>query len=140
LWYLQVPHRDFAAMARMARAVDESCDRDRAGRIAVIGADLVDFSAPSAWLYAEKMRRTGGYRCNYTSLGYLESDPQRAIRRLYDIDADFFVTLPLDELPAPGTDRFDRVSRPVAEWIATSPDFKRTTPEDDSLAIYRRRR
>ncbi|MBV8752191.1 MAG: glycosyltransferase family 39 protein [Hyphomicrobiales bacterium] len=140
LWYLQAPHSDFAAMARMARAVAETCDRSRLGRIEVIGADLVDFSAPSAWLYAEKMRRNVGYRCEYTSLGYLESDPQRAIKRLYDINADYFVTLPLSELPATGTNPFDRVSKPVAEWIATSPDFERLTPETDALAIYRRRR
>jgi hypothetical protein len=140
LWYLQAPQRDFAAMTRMARAVGETCERNRLGGIEVIGADLVDFSAPSAWFYAEKMRRSVGYRCDYTSLGYLESDPQRAIQRLYDINADFLVTLPLSELPAPDTNRFDRVSRPVAEWIATSPDFERTTPAGDSLAIYRRRR
>src|SRR5262249_41180541 len=66
LWYLQAPQRDFAAMARMARAVEESCDRNRPGRVEVIGADLADFSAPSAWFYAEKMRRTVGYRCEYT--------------------------------------------------------------------------
>lgn len=140
LWYLQAPRGDVAGIARITRAVAETCERQRAAGIEVIGADLAEFSAPSAWLYAEKMRRTVGYRCDYTSLGYLESDPQRAIRRLYDIDADFFVTLPLGELPASGTDRFDRVSRPVAEWIATSPDFERVTPEGDSLAIYRRRR
>src|SRR5262249_12087614 len=124
-------HRDFAAMARMARAVREACDKNHPERLNIIGADLVDFSAPSAWFYAEKMRRTEGYRCNYTSLGYLESDPQRGIARLYDLNAEFFVTLPLEELPAPGTDSFDRVSRSVAEWIATSPDFARVTPDGD---------
>ena len=140
LWYLQPPQRDFAAMARMARAVHETCDKNHPERVNVIGAELADFSAPSAWFYAEKMRRTAGYRCDYTSLGYLESDPQRAIRRLYDLDVEFFVTLPLNELPPSGTDRFDRVSHSVAEWIATSPDFERVTPADDILAIYRRRR
>jgi hypothetical protein len=55
-------------------------------------------------------------------------------------DADFFVALPLSALPAPGTGCFDRVSRSVAEWIATSPDFERVTPAGDVLAIYWRRR
>jgi hypothetical protein len=140
LWYLQAPQSDFAAVTRMTRAVDETCDKNRAGRLNVIGADLANFSAPSAWFYAEKIRRTTGYRCNYTSLGYLESDPQRAIRRLTELDAEYFVTLPLDKLPAPGTDPFDRVSHAVARWIATSPDFERMTPDGDVLVIYRRRR
>lgn len=138
--YLQAPQNNSAAMARMARAVRDVCDKSRAGRLNIIGAELADFNVPSADFYAEKMRRAVGYRCDYGSLGYLEGDPQRAIRRLYELNADFFVTLPLDELPRPGTDPLDRISRPVAEWIAASPDFQRVTPDGDSLAIYRRRR
>jgi hypothetical protein len=140
LWYLQPVKRDTAAVARMERAVREGCDKTSLGRVNVIGADLADFSATSAAFYAEKMRRAVGYRCHYTSLGYIERDPQRAIKRLYELDAEFFVTLPVDALPAAGTDPFDRVSRSVAEWIATSPDFERLTPPGDVLSVYRRRR
>ena len=132
--------RDTAAVARIERAVREACDKNSVGRVNVIGADLADFSAQSADFYAEKMRRAVGYRCHYTSLGYLERDPQRAIKTLYELDAEFFVTLPVDELPAAGSDPFDRVSRAVAEWIATRPDFERVTPPDDVLSIYHRRR
>jgi Dolichyl-phosphate-mannose-protein mannosyltransferase len=140
LWYLQPVKRDTAAVARIDRAVREGCDKNNVGRVNIIGADLADFSAQSAAFYAEKMRRAVGYRCRYTSLGYIERDPQRAIKRLYDLDAEFFITLPLDELPAAGTDPFDRVSTPVAEWIATSTDFERLTPAGDVLSVYRRRR
>jgi 4-amino-4-deoxy-L-arabinose transferase-like glycosyltransferase len=140
LWYLQPVKRDTAAVARIERAVREACDKNSVSRVNIIGADLADFSAQSAAFYAEKMRRTVGYRCSYTSLGYIERDPQRAIRRIYELDTEFFVTLSVHELPAAGTDPFDRVSRSVAEWIATSLDFVRVTPEGDSLAIYRRRR
>jgi hypothetical protein len=139
LWYLQPVKRETAAVARMERAVREGCDKNNRGRVNVIGADLPDFSAQSAAFYAEKMRRAVGYRCHFTSLGYIERDPQRAIKRLYELDAEFFVTLPVDELPAAGTDPFDRVSRSVAEWIATSPDFERLTPVGDVLSVYRRR-
>jgi hypothetical protein len=138
LAYLVVPELDTAAMERMTRAVQEGCDRP--GGVTIIGAELVDFSAVSAWFYAEKMRRTVGYRCEYTSLGYLEGDPKRAIKAVEDSHADFFITLPLSNLPAPGTNPIDRVSRSAAEWIATSPDFARVTPEGDTLVIYRRRR
>src|SRR5207244_7308992 len=117
--YLQVPRDDTAAMQRMSRAVREGCDR--AGGTSIIGAELADFNAGSALFYAEKMRRTVGYRCEYISLGYLEGDPQRAIKAVKDSNADFFITLPLGNLPARGTDRLDRVSRTVADWIATTP-------------------
>src|SRR5262249_1852710 len=130
-WYLQAPRSDSAGRVRMERAVRETCDKKHAGRLNIIGADLPEFNAPTAWFYAEKMRRAVGYRCDYTSLGYLEGDPKRAIGRLYELNVDFLVTLPLNELPAPGADRFDRVSRPVAEWIAASLDFERVTSEAD---------
>jgi hypothetical protein len=136
--YLQVPRYDTAAVERMSRAVREGCDRPDG--ISVIGADLSDFSAGSALLYAEKMRRTLGYRCAYASLGYLEGDVTRAIKKVYTSGAEFFITLPFNSLPAAGTNPIDRVSRSVAEWIATSPDFQRVTPDGDALVIYRRRR
>src|SRR5262249_27177770 len=138
--YLQPLKGDAAGVARIERAVREGCDKNKPGRVSIIGADLANFSLASASFYVEKMRRTLGYRCNFMSLGYIETDPQRAIKRLNELDAEFFVTLPLDELPAAGTDSFDRVSRSVAEWIATSPDFERLTPAGDVLSIYRRRR
>ena len=43
-----------------------------------------------------------GFRCEYTSFGYANNDVQRAIKILYDTDADYLVTLHLDKLPAPG--------------------------------------
>ena len=138
LAYLVPPLTEPATMERLTRAVREGCQT--AGGLTIIGAELVDFSAGSASFYAEKMRRTVGYRCDYTSLGYLEADPRRAIKSVADSRAGFFITLPLGNLPAQGTNRLDRVSRTVAEWIVTSPDFVRVTPEGDALVIYRRRR
>jgi hypothetical protein len=138
--YLQAPLLNAAAMERMTRAVRESCYPSRAGWLAVIGAELPEFNLPTADFYAEKMRRMVGYRCAYTWLGYLEGNARRAIKKLYDSAADIFVTLPVEEIPAAGADRLDRVSRPVADWIATSPDFERITSEGDTLVIYRRKR
>jgi hypothetical protein len=137
LGYLQAPTVDPAAMARMAQAVQEGCDASRADHVNIIGAELADFSAVSAWFYAEKMYRTLGYRCNFTSLGYPQTDLSRAIKRIYDVDPDFVVTLPLAELP---DDEFNHASKPIAEWLATNPDFERVTPAGDALVIYRRRR
>src|ERR1051326_169022 len=136
--YLQAPKMDIAATNRMTRALREACDK--AGRIIVIGPSLQNFSIVSAWLYSEKLRRGTGYRCECVLLGYFGGGGGRAFQVIYESGADVFVTLPANELPAPGTDRFDRVSRPVAEWIATSADFQRVTPEGDVLVIYRRRR
>jgi Dolichyl-phosphate-mannose-protein mannosyltransferase len=136
--YLVAPLTDPATMERLTRAVREGCER--ADGVTIIGAELVNFSGGSASFYAERMRPEIGYRCRYMSLGYLEGDPTRAMKTVEDSRADFFITVPLRDLPTLGTNRLDRVSRTVAEWIATSPDFQRVTPEGDVIVIYRRQR
>jgi hypothetical protein len=138
--YLGPPHTDPNGIAIMTRAVHGTCDKSRAGHLSIIGAELPSFNAVSAWLYAEKMQGELGYSCNYTSLGYAEKDVGVAIKRLLNSNADYLVTLPLDKLPAPDSDPFNRVVRPVAEWAATSPDFERVTSNGDDLVIYKRRR
>jgi hypothetical protein len=138
--YVERPANDRASIERMSRAVHESCSKARARHYSIIGAELPDFNAVTAWFYAEKMQGEVGFSCEYTSLGYANNDVQRAIKILYDTDADYLVTLHLDKLPAPESDPLNRVSRPVAEWIPTSGDFKRITGDDDPLLLYERRR
>src|SRR5262249_13977343 len=138
--WLQPPPADVRSMDLLTRAVHVTCDRNRAGHLSVIGADLLNFSASSASFYAEKMRGELGYRCSYDSLGYAEKDSDLAIRYLYESNADWFVTLPSERLPTSEADPFNRVSRAVATWVASSPDFERVTSDGDELIVYRRRR
>jgi Dolichyl-phosphate-mannose-protein mannosyltransferase len=139
-WWLQPPPADVQSMDLLTRAVHVTCEKGRAGHLSVIGADLLNFSASSASFYAEKMRGELGYRCSYDSLGYAEKDSDRAIRSLYESNADWFVTLPSERLPTSEADPFNRVSRAVATWVASSPDFERVTSDGDELIVYRRRR
>jgi hypothetical protein len=138
--WLRTPEIDLQSVQRLTHVVHATCDKQRAGNLSVIGADLPDFNAASAWFYAEKMQGEVGYRCNYNNLGYAAKDVNRAIRQLIDSNADYLVTLPVDKLPAPEADPFNRVSQPVAKWIASSPDFERVTSPDTELVIYKRRR
>jgi hypothetical protein len=136
LGYLHPVANDDRSVERLARAVWEGCDRNNATRVNVIGAEYPDFNTISAAFYAEKMRRTAGYRCGYTSLGYAQSNVNDAVRRLSELDPEFIITLPRAELI---DDVFNHLSGPVADWLASSPDFARVTPEGDTLVIYRRR-
>jgi Dolichyl-phosphate-mannose-protein mannosyltransferase len=137
--YVQRPINDFAGIQRLSRAVHETCDKNRAPHVSIIGAELPTFNAVSAWFYAEKMRGDVGFACSYSSLGYAYRDINLSIKLIYDADADYLATLPLDQLPAPERSPFNRVTKPVAKWIAASRDFDLVTA-DDSLVIYRRRR
>jgi hypothetical protein len=137
LGYLQAPRAQPTSVERMTRAVREGCDPRHPDRVNIIGAELPDFSAVSAWFYAEKLYRTLGYRCNFTSLGYPQTDLSHAIKRIYDIDPDFIVTLPIVELR---DDEFNHASKATAGWLAANSDFERISPAGDALVIYRRRR
>lgn len=136
LGYLQAPRAEPASIERMTKAVREGCDPHHPDRINIIGAELQDFSAVSAWFYAEKLYPTLGYLCPFTSLGYAQSDVNAAIKRIYEINPDFIITLPLKDLH---DDPFNHLSRPIAEWLLTSRDFERVTFAGDALVIYRRR-
>jgi hypothetical protein len=72
--WLRTPEIDLQSMQRLTHAVHASCDKERAGHLSIIGADLPDFNAASAWFYAEKMQGEVGYRCNYNNLGYAAKD------------------------------------------------------------------
>jgi hypothetical protein len=135
LGYLHPVANDDRSVERLARAVQEGCDRNNATRVNVIGAEYPDFNTVSASFYAEKMRRAVGYRCHYDSLGYAQKDLGEALRKLSRMDPEFIITLPRSELI---DDTFNHLSGPVADWLATNPDFARVTPEGDSLVIYRR--
>jgi hypothetical protein len=129
-----------ASVVRFERAVRLSCDPKRAMRYNVVGVELPDFNANSAAFYAEKQKGELGYRCLYTSLGYAERDVERALKRLYDMDADHFVTLPPEQIPADPKDVLNQVSKPVAERIAASPDWERITDPAEPAQVFRRRR
>lgn len=137
LGYLQAPKSDPTAITRLTRAVREGCDKSRANHPNIIGAELANFSAVSAWFYVEKAYPVLGYRCNFTSLGYPQTDLKSAIMSIKAVDPDFIVTLPVSQLLV---DKLNRASRPVAEWLKTNAEFERITPVGDTLVIYRRRR
>lgn len=129
-----------ASVARFERAVRLSCDPRRLNRYAIIGVEMPDFNANSAAFFSEKQKGALGYRCPYTSLGYAERDVDRAVKRIYALDSDYFVTLPADRIPADPTDALNQVAKPVAEWIANSPDWERITDPAEPAQVFRRRR
>jgi hypothetical protein len=141
--YVQPPEIQQFSKERLIRAVRESCDRTQIIHPTLFGTELPDFGASSASFYAEKQRVAVGYRCRYISFilwGWGETDLKRAITHLQQSDIEFFVTLPLDQIPSDPNDPVNSVARPAAEWVAASADFERLTGENDSIVIYRRRR
>jgi hypothetical protein len=128
------------SVRRFERAVRLSCDPQNTHRHVVVGVERPDFNLNSAAFFSEKQKGALGYRCLYTSLGYAETDVERALKRIDIMDTQYFVTLPADRLPADPNDVLNQVSRPVAERIAASPGWERITEPSEPAQVFRRRR
>ncbi|HEX8664649.1 MAG TPA: glycosyltransferase family 39 protein [Beijerinckiaceae bacterium] len=128
------------SVRRFERAVRLSCDPKSTHRHGVVGVERPDFNLNSAAFFSEKQKGALGYRCQYTSLGYAETDVERALKRIDIMDSDYFVTLPADRIPADPKDVLNQVAKPVAERIAANPGWERITDPSEPAQVFRRRR
>jgi hypothetical protein len=127
------------SIERLARAVRLSCD-PKVSRWSFVGVELPDFNPDSAMFVSQKQRRERGVPCGYTFVAFAETDPQKGMKRIYDHDAEFFVTLRRDLLPNDPSDALNRIARPVAEIIEKSPDWARVSAPADAAQVFRRKR
>jgi hypothetical protein len=135
--WLTVVHPSARDAALLTRAVRSTCRPATANRYVVVGVEYPALNPPSASFYSVKERRASGLRCRYASLGYAESDPDRALDRMAKLDPYYVVTVPPEKMPAP--DPFNRVSEPVARHLAADPRFELAPGSGPDLLIYRRR-
>jgi hypothetical protein len=108
-----------------------------ANKYCIIGVEVPWFNANSFSFFAEKQHLRTGYRCWYTSLGYLEQDVERAMRRIDEFKTVYLVTRESD---APlGDERFNRVSRAVLQRLRRDPAWQeRRFPGDPETVLFRR--
>ena len=136
--WLHPIHRDARDYARISAIVALTCPQTTANHYAIIGVEYPSLNANSAAFFTAKQRVDKGWRCYYTSLGYAESNPERAYRRLFDTNATFLVTESEDDQVKPA-DAFNAVSLPVLRRVMTSPDFAIVQPPIDGVLIFRRK-
>jgi hypothetical protein len=113
-------HAEDAQFDELARIVRLTCDT--AGRYNIVGIDEPSLNANSASFFSAKSRLAGGNRCYYTSLGYAETDLDRAWRRIPDLVTHYIVTLdePFQKTPP----RFiNIVSLPVLKKMRSDSHF-----------------
>ena len=134
-WLLQV-HLSAEDRETLAQTVDVTCSRDASQRYKIIGVEYPEFNANSAAFYSAKRGLRVGYRCNYTSLGYAETDAQRAWDRIMALGADYVVTIPPEKQRSP--DFVNRVSRPIAERLSHDQKFTLVPPSGAGLWIFAR--
>lgn len=135
-WLIPV-ERDPSAASRLHSVVEMTCGDDRPFRYNIVGLELPSFNANSASFYFAQHKVVHGltYDCFYTSLGYAESDSERAWKRAEEMHVSAFVFLKSVE-PKPG-DAFNRVSTPILDKIRSEASFKELESSND-LLVFRR--
>jgi hypothetical protein len=130
---LTAPHSDSRLLKALDRLVDLTCAEESAGRIMVVGAEHLWFNANTLSMISSDRKSRVERKCYYTSLGYAESNTDRAWTRVVDLHPPFYVAI---DYGAPGkalspelraavdrTDAFNRVSRRVPERVESSGRF-----------------
>ncbi len=134
-WLLQV-HLSAEDRETLAQTVDVTCSGDAPQKYKVIGVEYPEFNANSASFYSAKRGLRAGYRCNYTSLGYAETDAQRAWDRIMALGADYVVTIAPEKQRSP--DFVNGVSRQIAERLAHDQRFVRVPQSRAGIWIFAR--
>jgi hypothetical protein len=137
VWLKQVS-LDSSQKHLLSRAVAESCSASRPNRYTIVGVEYPSFNGNSAAFFSAKQQRKSRYRCYYTSLGYAETDIDKAMARIDSLDSDYLVTFAPDRQRNP--DLFNRVSGAVVERLLADPRFTATEERDSGLIIFHRRR
>src|SRR5207245_2322746 len=89
-WLLPV-HLDTDDKEDVSAAVALSCTKADVGRYNIVGVELPWFNANSLSFFAAKQLLSQPGPCYYTSLGYAESDPERAWQRLIELKVRHFL-------------------------------------------------
>jgi hypothetical protein len=128
---------DASQAEEVERVVALTSNDDRAnGRYSIVGVDLYWFNANNFGYYGAKYKLRSNRRAYFTSLGYAESDVDKALGRMEAFDTVYFLTI-----DAPYTvDLFNRVSVQVADRVAHDRHYVRHPyPSNFGVAIWERR-
>jgi hypothetical protein len=130
--------RDVKRARIIDTVVDATCTSSSARRYSIIGVEEPWFNANTMAYESAKQHESAGLRCYYTSLGYAETDTDRAWDRLLALDTLYFVTLsPEVDLTTPEALR--HVSTPVLQRVEGSGLFKPLPMPDEFSVILLRR-
>jgi len=124
----------------IARLASATCPRASAGRYNVVGTEQPWLSANTLAFFSAKTNLDVGWRCYYTSLGYAETNADRAWKRLDEIKVDYVVMLDSD-LVNTNVDDFNKVNAEVRHRVEASADFAIVPfPSVEGITVFKRQR
>jgi hypothetical protein len=118
--------------------INYTCDEEsEAWRYNIIGVELPSLNSNSAAYYVAKARHERPFRCYYTSLGYAESDSNRAWQRMFDLKTLYFIA-PNPQIRKIPDDPFNKTSVQILDRIEKGNEFiKVPFAADTSILVFR---
>jgi hypothetical protein len=132
------PSADAENATTLNSIVSRTCSEEDNYRYNMVGVELPWLNLHSVSFYAAKSLAPRDIHCYYETLGYAESDPDRAWSKLLSLNTLYYITVDPALLPVP-SDPFNQVAVPVLERVRNSGLFEEQAPiaNDPRILIFR---
>jgi hypothetical protein len=134
-WLRQV-HPDTGDADTLDKIVALTCGMTSPHGLSVIGVEYPELNQNSAQFYSAKHAPNRSAICQYGSLGYTETEVDRAWQRLFDRDVQQVVTLTAGSFSR--QDAFNVTATAIGERLAASEQFALAEHVGERVLIYRR--
>jgi hypothetical protein len=119
LSYFRIRSPEQPALARELRAIVRlTCTEQAVGRISVVGVDYPWLNSDTLSMLADEQFALAGRQCQYTTLGYAESDPKAAWSRVRRIEPPYYIGIDYGNASNP-------LPQSLAEQILADDPFNR---------------
>ncbi len=115
--------------------ISKTCNTGSMNKINIVGVEFPWLNENSVEYYATQKKLNTNIQCYYTSLGYAETDLNKALEKFNLIKPPYFITVFPDSLQK--VDTFNAVSIPVAKFIMKDKEFsKQNLPYQTPVLIF----
>jgi hypothetical protein len=135
--YLRAPDLTGSGRRFLQEAVRATCATDLGDRWNMIAVSYKTINGNSATFYCSQINFNLNRRCQYSALQFASNDLAAGLDLITALAPAFVVTI--DPLRQPPPDFVNRLSKPVAEWLAQNPRYVLDLSLPNGFLVYRDR-
>ena len=134
--WVNTPYTNSDQKNNIRSIIQNTCTLESANKTSILGVEFPYMNANSLSYYVSQEKIRTDFTCYYTSLGYAESDIDKAMKRLYSINPPYFIGVTTDKLPT--KDAFNAVSFSAFEAIEEDKNFSELNIQNiGSMRIFK---
>jgi hypothetical protein len=135
--FLQAYETNNAVAKRMSEVVAATCNSLTAGKISIFGLDASVFNSNAAsFVSAKSAAASGSPSCKYSMLGLAEQDKDKALNRIFEFKAPYYITLDPVKFPELYGGTFNAVSLEVLREIERDRRFVKEVFMNSDVLLY----